>query len=78
MTRAAEAQAGSTDAPSAPTEIPDMVVEQVFSDPRADAVLREIMSSNQLTGEPADLPIDVKRAIVKLLVDQGIVSFGQP
>jgi hypothetical protein len=69
-------QAGEGGAPGQGEAVPDEIVEQIFTDPRADGVLREIMESNELTGEPADLPIEAKRAIVNLLVEQGIVSFG--
>ncbi|MBU2533976.1 MAG: hypothetical protein KKB37_14640 [Alphaproteobacteria bacterium] len=58
-----------------PGAIPDELVQQVFSDPRADTILRDIMQANQLNGEPAELPDDIKRAIIQLLIDQGVISF---
>lgn len=63
--------------PGDPSMIPDDLIQQVFADPRADTILRDIMDGNQLTGEPADLPDDIKRAIVQLLIDQGVISFEQ-
>ena len=48
----------------------------MFADPRADALLRDIMSKNELAGEPADLPLEIKQAIVKMMVDQDIIRFG--
>jgi hypothetical protein len=63
--------------PGGPSNIPDDLITQVFADPRADTILRDIMNGNQLTGEPADLPHDIKRAIVQLLIDQGVISFEE-
>ena len=60
-----------------PSLVPDDLVQQVFADPRADPILRDIMAGNQLTGEPADLPHDIKQAIVQLLIDQGVISFEE-
>ncbi|MGI9475390.1 MAG: hypothetical protein ACR2PI_01695 [Hyphomicrobiaceae bacterium] len=74
LAQQAQAEGGG---PGAPSDVPDDLVEQVFADPRADAVLRDIMAGNQLTGEPAELPQDIKRAIVQLLIDQGVISFEQ-
>lgn len=59
-------------------EIPDELISAVFADPQGDAILREIMQDNQLDGEPSDLPDDTKRLIIKLLVDQGVISFEPP
>ena len=70
------AQRTQTDG-QAPSEVPDDLIQQVFADPRADTILRDIMNGNQLTGEPADLPDDIKRAIVQLLIDQGVISFDE-
>lgn len=67
--------AANSNAPGNPADIPADLVAQVFADPRADEILRDIMSGNQLEGEPADLPDDMKRAIVQLLIDQGVISF---
>lgn len=74
LAQKAQAEGG---APGAPSNVPDDLVQQVFSDPRADTILRDIMAGNQLTGEPADLPHDIKQAIVQLLIDQGVISFDQ-
>lgn len=68
-------QGGVTGDPSA---VPDDLIEQVFADPQADPILRDIMNGNQLTGEPVNLPQDIKRAIVQLLIDQGVISFEEP
>ncbi|MGI9408971.1 MAG: hypothetical protein ACR2OV_02775 [Hyphomicrobiaceae bacterium] len=77
MARAAQEQADDDDPPDGATDdIPDNIVEQVFADPRADALLRDIMSKNELAGEPTDLPLEIKQAIVKMMVDQGIIRFG--
>ena len=77
LAQEAQAKQGQGGAPGDPSTIPDDLVQQVFADPRADTILRDIMNGNQLTGEPADLPDDIKRAIVQLLIDQGVISFDQ-
>lgn len=61
-----------------PDDIPDELIAAVFSDPQGNAILREIMRDNQLEGDPADLPRETKQLIVKLLVDQGVISFEPP
>jgi len=61
-----------------PADIPADLISQIFADPQADTILREIMEGNQLAGEPADLPDDIKRAIVQMLIDQGVISFEDP
>lgn len=76
MSMAQQAQAQGDGAQQPGAEVPDEIIEQIFKDPRADALLREIMEANQLQGEPVELPIEVKRAMVRLLVDQGVISFG--
>lgn len=78
MSLAQQSEAGAGPgggAPGDPSNVPDDLIAQVFADPRADTILRDIMNGNQLTGEPADLPHDIKRAIVQLLIDQGVISF---
>ena len=73
-------QQGSNDNPDPsgnPADIPEELVSQIFADPRADTILRDIMQGNELTGEPADLPDDIKRAIVQMLIDQGVISFEE-
>ena len=76
MARTAHDQASDDEAPGEAPPIPNNIVQQVFADPRADALLRDIMSKNELVGEPADLPFEIKHAIVKMMVDQGIIRFG--
>lgn len=68
-------EAANNNAPSDPAAIPEGLIQQVFSDPRADEILRDIMANNQLAGEPADLDDEIKRAIVQMLIDQGVISF---
>lgn len=58
-------------------EISIELVQQIIADPRADAILRTIMESNELTGDPVDLPLEIKTAIVKFMIKQGMVSFDQ-
>ena len=70
-------QPGQAGTPGDPSTVPDDLIQQVFADPRADTILRDIMAGNQLTGEPAGLPDDIKRAIVQLLIDQGVISFDE-
>ena len=76
MARAAQEQADGSNPPIDAQSIPDEIVVQVFSDPRADKLLREIMSQSDLTGEPADLPFNIKQAIVSMMVERGIIRFG--
>jgi len=78
MGLAQQQQAQQGAAPGDPSNIPDDLIEQIFADPQADLILHDIMNGNQLTGEPADLPQDIKRAIVQLLIDQGVISFEEP
>lgn len=61
---------------SAPTEIPAGLVDQVFGDERTQELLERIMKENNLPGTPADLPMEMKTAIVKMLIDQGVIGFG--
>lgn len=75
--RAQEQGGGVPGQPHQPPDVPDGLIHQVFADPRADEILRDIMAGNQLTGEPVDLPHDIKRAIVQMLVDQGVISFDE-
>ena len=77
LAQQAQAEGGDAAGPGDPSQVPDDLVQQVFSDPRADPILRDIMAGNQLTGEPAELPHDIKQAIVQLLIDQGVISFEQ-
>lgn len=77
LAQQAQAEGGGAAGPGDPSQVPDDLVQQVFSDPRADPILRDIMAGNQLTGEPAELPHDIKQAIVQLLIDQGVISFEQ-
>lgn len=77
LAQKAQAEGAAPGGPGDPSNIPDDLIQQVFADPRADTILRDIMAGNQLTGEPADLPPDIKRAIVQLLIDQGVISFEQ-
>ncbi len=77
LAQQAQAEGGAAAGPGDPSQVPDDLVQQVFSDPRADPILRDIMAGNQLTGEPAELPHDIKQAIVQLLIDQGVISFEQ-
>ena len=77
LAQEAQAQQGPAGPPGDPSTVPDDLIQQVFSDPRADTILRDIMSGNQLTGDPAELPDDIKRAIVQLLIDQGVISFDE-
>jgi len=58
-------------------QIPDRLVAQIFADPRGDGVLRDVMRQNNLEGEPQDLPDGIKRQIVEVLVQQGVINFGE-
>ncbi|MGE0205778.1 MAG: hypothetical protein AB7E70_03000, partial [Hyphomicrobiaceae bacterium] len=60
----------------APTELPDALVRQVFSDPQADALLRKVMADNGHDGAPADLPFGTQRAIVAILMTAGVIRLG--
>ena len=58
-------------------EIPIELAQQIIANTRADAILRSIMESNELTGDPVDLPLEIKTAIVKFMIKEGMVSFDQ-
>lgn len=77
MAHAANDQAEAGNQQHATNEIPIELVEQIIGDPRADAILRTIMESNELTGDPVDLPLEIKMAIVKFMIEQGMVSVDQ-
>jgi non-canonical (house-cleaning) NTP pyrophosphatase len=72
LTMLQQSQGGGAD-----SDIPDELVDQVFSDPEAQPVLQQVMEHHELQGAPADLPVEAKRAIVKLLIDQGVIQFGE-
>jgi hypothetical protein len=59
-------------------EIPAELVTSIFEDPRAQNVLQDIVAANGLQGPPAALPDNIKREIVRLLIEQGIVTFEAP
>lgn len=66
---AAKTRAGDgADGPS------DALVRQIFADPDAQDVLRQVMAQNSLDGAPADLPFDLQRQIVKALIDAGVIQ----
>jgi hypothetical protein len=67
-----EAQQQQQEAP----EIPDALVQHIFADPDAQEMLRDAMRQNDLSGEPADLPLETQRAIVAALMQQGVIQFG--
>jgi hypothetical protein len=56
--------------------LPDAVVEQVFAAPQLQALLADILKQNNIDGAPADQPMEIKRAIVAALIEQGIVQIG--
>lgn len=56
-------------------EIPDAVVEQIFAAPEAQPMLQEVMQDNNLPGSPADLPMQVKRAVIEGLIKAGVIQF---
>ncbi len=64
------------DAPDLP-QIPDALVRQIFADSQAQELLRDVMRQNNLPGAPADLPLEIQRAIVAALVKAGAISLGE-
>jgi len=70
------AGAASGEGSDGAAELPPGLVDQVFGDPRAQELLKKIMADNKLDGEPGDLPMEMKTAIVRMLVEQGVISFG--
>jgi hypothetical protein len=60
----------------ASAEIPDALVQHIFADPNTQEMLRDAMRQNNLSGEPADLPLETQRAIVAALMQQGVIQFG--
>ena len=60
-----------------PATIPAQVVEQVFSAPEAQDMLRQVMDANGLNGAPADLPMETKKAIVAMLIQNGVIQTGE-
>ena len=67
-----------SDASPPQREISDELVEAIFADPDADETLREMMRRGGLEGAPGDLPLDVKRAIVAKMVEEGIINLDGP
>ncbi len=57
--------------------IPDAMVRQIFADPQAQEMLRDVMQQNNLTGAPAGLPFEVQRAIVAALMEAGVIQTGE-
>lgn len=68
--RAPQASAGDD------VEISDAMARQIFADPDAQAMLKQVMADNTLEGAPSDLPVETQRAIVKALVANGVIRFG--
>jgi hypothetical protein len=58
-------------------QVPDAVVQHVFADPNAQDMLFSVMEQNGLAGEPADLPLETKRAIVAMLVEAGAITLEE-
>jgi hypothetical protein len=58
-------------------EISDALVRHIFADPQAQELLREVMQRNDLSGAPADLPLEAKRAIIAALVEAGAITLGE-
>jgi hypothetical protein len=56
--------------------VSDALVRQVFADPRADGLLRKVMTDNKLPGAPHELPFATQRAIVEMLVRAGAIGVG--
>ncbi len=65
-------------ADAAAPELPDALIEEVFKDPRAQSLLTDMAAANGWQQSPADLPDNIKRAFVQLLIDQGIITFEDP
>ena len=63
-------------ASGASAQLPDAVVEQVFAAPQRQALLVDILKQGGIDGAPADQPMEIKRAIVAALIEQGIVQIG--
>ena len=74
----AMAQSTAAGAQVAAGDLPEGLVEQVFADPRAEPLLKDMAAANGFQQSPADLPDDVKRAFVQLLIEQGIITFEDP
>ena len=72
------AQSAAAGPQIAPGDLPEGLVEQVFADPRAEPLLKDMAAANGFQQNPADLPDDVKRAFVQLLIEQGIITFEEP
>jgi tetratricopeptide (TPR) repeat protein len=58
--------------------VPDELVAHIFADPEAHELLQQVMTANGLDGDPAALDIESQRAIVAMLIDSGIITFGAP
>ncbi|MEN2495270.1 MAG: hypothetical protein TECD_01191 [Hyphomicrobiaceae bacterium hypho_1] len=56
--------------------ISNNLLEQIFSDPKASKLLRDVMRHNNLKGEPINLPDITKRKIVSTLVQRGAIVLG--
>lgn len=62
--------------PSPPPDVPEALVRQIFADPGAQDLLREVMAANDLTGLPGELAIETQRAIVVGLIQAGAIRFN--
>jgi hypothetical protein len=62
------------DAAEEEPDIPEELVHRVFAEAQFQDLLRDIMQRNDLSGAPAGLPMETKRAIVAALMKQGFIE----
>ncbi len=62
------------DAAGEEPDIPEELVRRVFAEAQFQDLLRDIVQRNGLSGAPADLPMETKRAIVAALMKQGFIE----
>jgi len=56
--------------------VPDGLTEAVFADEQARAVLADLAAAHGWSEAPAALPEHIKRMLVRMLIDEGVIEVG--
>lgn len=54
----------------------DAEVARFSAEPQLQDTIREALRQNDLPGEPADQPIEVKRGVIEALIRAGVINIG--